>query len=146
MVRWTFKDGTVQEVKQEEHSVDIFSLLMLLSCKENAVLTATFCFTQSIYNYITYSTIDSNPAITYTSVISTIRCFEVTSGPSAGSTYVQWSAHFSSDADAGRLLVSIIFRMVVRANLAKSRKRKCFFVKKFIFANSKTPTKKNRRD
>lgn len=73
------------------------------------MLTATFCFTQSIYNYITYSTIDSNPAITYTSVISTIRCFEVTSGPSAGSTYVQWSAHFSSDADAGRLLVSIIF-------------------------------------
>ena len=31
MVKWTFKDGTVQEVKQEEHSVDIFSLLMLLS-------------------------------------------------------------------------------------------------------------------
>lgn len=109
MVKWTFKDGTVQEIKQEEHSVDIFSLLMLLSGKENAVLTATSCFTQSIYNYITYSIIDSNPAITYTSVISTIRCFQVTSGPSAGSTYVQWSAHFSSDADAGRLLVSIFF-------------------------------------
>lgn len=31
VVKWTFKDGTVQEVKQEEHSVDIFSLLMLLS-------------------------------------------------------------------------------------------------------------------
>ena len=31
MVKWTFKDGTVQEVKQEEHSVDIFPLLMLLS-------------------------------------------------------------------------------------------------------------------
>lgn len=28
MVKWTFKDGTVQEVKQEEHSVDIFSLLI----------------------------------------------------------------------------------------------------------------------
>lgn len=24
MVKWTFKDGTVQEVKQEEHSVDIY--------------------------------------------------------------------------------------------------------------------------
>lgn len=107
MVKWTFKDGTVQEVKQEEHSVDTFSLFILLSCRKSLVLTATSCFTQSIYNYITYSTIDSNPAITYTSVISTIRCFEVTSGPSADSTYVQWSAHFSSDADAGRLLVSI---------------------------------------
>lgn len=43
MVKWTFKDGTVQEVKQEEHSVDIFSLLfMLLSCRNSAVLTATF--------------------------------------------------------------------------------------------------------
>lgn len=43
VVKWTFKDGTVQEVKQEEHSVDIFSLLfMLLSCGNSAVLTATF--------------------------------------------------------------------------------------------------------
>lgn len=41
VVKWTFKDGTVQEVKQEEHSVDIFSLLMLLSCRKSAVLTAT---------------------------------------------------------------------------------------------------------
>lgn len=34
MVKWTFKDGTVQEVKQEEHSVDIFSLLMLLNVRK----------------------------------------------------------------------------------------------------------------
>jgi len=94
VVKWTFKDGTVQEVKQEEHS--------------------------SIYNYITYSIIDSNPAITYTSVISTIRCFEVTSGPSAGSTYVQWSAHFSSDADAGVIEDARYKRKEALADLANA--------------------------
>ncbi|KAM0806430.1 hypothetical protein BDR22DRAFT_896086 [Usnea florida] len=75
IVKWTFKDGTQQEVKQEEHS--------------------------SIDHFITYSVISSTPALTYSSVISTIRCYAVTTGPSEGSTYVQWSANFSSDADAG---------------------------------------------
>lgn len=56
---------------------------------------------QAIDHYITYSVIASTPALTYSSVISTIRCFPVTSGKAEGSTYVQWSAHFSSDADAG---------------------------------------------
>ncbi|MCJ1460367.1 hypothetical protein MMC28_010747 [Mycoblastus sanguinarius] len=74
IVKWTFKDGTVQDVKQEEHS--------------------------TIDHFITYSVISSTPAITYSSVISTIRCYAVTTGPNEGSTFVQWSAHFSSDADA----------------------------------------------
>ncbi|KAI9726467.1 MAG: hypothetical protein M1828_001289 [Chrysothrix sp. TS-e1954] len=75
VIRWTFKDGTVQDVKQEEHS--------------------------SLNHYITYSIITSQPALTYTSVLSTVRCYEVTSGPHAGGTFVQWSGNFSGDADAG---------------------------------------------
>jgi len=76
IIRWTFKDGTVQDVKQEEHS--------------------------TIHHYITYSVITSEPHLSYTSVLSTIRCFEITSGEHAGGTFVQWTGNFSSDADAGK--------------------------------------------
>ncbi|ROW01846.1 hypothetical protein VMCG_05504 [Cytospora schulzeri] len=72
--KWTFKDGTVYEVKQEEHS--------------------------SINHMITYSVITSSPEVTYSSVLSTIRCHAVTAGQHGGSTYVEWSANFSSDASA----------------------------------------------
>lgn len=58
---------------------------------------------QTLNHYITYSIISSEPALTFTSAVSTIRCFEVTSGPHAGGTFVQWSGNFSSDADAGTL-------------------------------------------
>ena len=56
---------------------------------------------QTIDHYITYSVISSEPALSYTSVLSTIRLYAVTSGANEGSTFVQWSANFSSDADAG---------------------------------------------
>ncbi|KAI4198558.1 MAG: hypothetical protein LQ350_005217 [Teloschistes chrysophthalmus] len=75
IVKWTFKDGTVLDVKLEEHS--------------------------SIDHFITYSVIDANPALSYSSVISTIRCYAVTTGEKEGSTFVTWSGNFSSDADAG---------------------------------------------
>ena len=75
VVKWTFKDGSVVEIKQEEHS--------------------------SINHYITYSVISAEPALSYTSVVSTIRLFSVTSGEQEGSTYVEWTGNFSSDADAG---------------------------------------------
>ncbi|MCJ1309629.1 hypothetical protein MMC25_003289 [Agyrium rufum] len=61
IVKWTFKDGTVLEVKQEEHS--------------------------TIDHYITYSIISAEPAMTYSSVISTVRCFPVTSGKDEGATF-----------------------------------------------------------
>ena len=76
IIRWTFKDGTTQDIKQEEHS--------------------------SINHYITFSVITSQPALTYTSVISTIRCWPVTSGTAAGGTFVEATGNFSSDADAGK--------------------------------------------
>lgn len=60
---------------------------------------------QTIDHFITYSVIASAPALTYSSVISTIHCYAVTTGPNEGSTFVQWSAHFSSDADAGNIYI-----------------------------------------
>ncbi|KAL2056638.1 hypothetical protein ABVK25_003032 [Lepraria finkii] len=92
IVKWTFKDGTEQEVKQEEHS--------------------------TIDHFITYSVISSSPALTYSSIISTIRCYAVTSGPNEGFTFVQWSAHFSSDADAGVIEDARFKRKEALADLA----------------------------
>lgn len=128
VVKWTFEDGTVLDVKLEEHSVGallsqiqstncqitrstrgllwIFLALLSLYLSSLCVLAhlpfplLTYHL-QAIDHYITYSVIASSPALTYSSVISTIRCYAVTSGENEGSTFVQWSAHFSSDADAG---------------------------------------------
>ncbi|KAK0509214.1 hypothetical protein JMJ35_008585 [Cladonia borealis] len=94
VVQWTFKDGTHQEVKQEEHS--------------------------AIDHFITYSVISSTPALTYSSVISTVRCYAVTTGPNEGSTFVQWSAHFSSDADAGVIEDARFKRKEALADLANA--------------------------
>lgn len=51
---------------------------------------------------ITYSVITSDPELTYSSVLDTIRCYPVSAGPHADSTFVEWSANFSSDANAGK--------------------------------------------
>lgn len=56
---------------------------------------------QTINHYITYSVISSQPALSYTSVLSTIRVYPVTSGDLEGSTFIEWTGSFSSDADAG---------------------------------------------
>ncbi|KAL9001871.1 MAG: hypothetical protein Q9188_005171 [Gyalolechia gomerana] len=126
VVQWTFKDGTVLDVKQEEHSVplpsSIYSYyfetfwgpLMQKGEKGDGLLI----FLQTIDHYITYSVIASTPALTYSSVISTLRCFAVTSGANEGSTFVQWSAHFSSDADAGVIEDARFKRKEALADLA----------------------------
>ncbi|KAI0388567.1 hypothetical protein F5Y17DRAFT_463589 [Xylariaceae sp. FL0594] len=98
IVRWTFKDGTVLEVKQEEHS--------------------------TINHYITYSVITAKPELTYTSVLATIRCYAVTSGELEGSTYVEWSGHFSTDADAGVIEDAKFKRRDALADLAKKAEQK----------------------
>jgi len=74
IVKWFFEDGSIWEIKQEAHS--------------------------TIDYYVTYSTISAHPAQSYSSVLSTIRLYPVTSGPLAKSTFVQWSATFSGDASA----------------------------------------------
>jgi len=94
IVKWTFKDGTVIEVKQEEHS--------------------------SINHYITYSVITAQPALTYTSVLSTIRCYAITSGDLEGSTFVEYTGNFSSDADAGVIQDAKFKRREALADLAKA--------------------------
>ncbi|KAF2862917.1 Bet v1-like protein [Piedraia hortae CBS 480.64] len=93
VVKWTFKDGTVLEVKQEEHS--------------------------SINHFVTYSIISSKPELSYSSVLSTIRCFPVTTGDLESSTFVQWTATFSSDADAGVIADARYKRSEALADLAK---------------------------
>ncbi|KAM5350020.1 hypothetical protein ACJ41O_006525 [Fusarium nematophilum] len=98
IVKWTFKDGTVLEVKQEEHS--------------------------TINHYITYSIISSQPALSYTSAISTIRLYPVTSGEHEGQTFVTWSGHFSSDADAGVIEDARFKRRDALADLAKAASKK----------------------
>ncbi|KAK3391282.1 hypothetical protein B0H63DRAFT_467670 [Podospora didyma] len=75
VVKWTFKDGSVIEVKQDEHS--------------------------NLDHFITFSIINAEPELSYSSVVNTIRCWPVTAGDCANSTFVQWTSKFSSDADIG---------------------------------------------
>ena len=73
------QDKTVFEFKQEEHS--------------------------SIHHYITYSIVTAEPALSFSSVYSTIRVYPVTSGPHEDKTFIEWSATFSGDADASAIQV-----------------------------------------
>ncbi|KAH9885519.1 hypothetical protein F4778DRAFT_760747 [Xylariomycetidae sp. FL2044] len=98
VVVWEFTDGTKLEVKQEEHS--------------------------TINHYITYSVITAKPELTYTSVLSTIRCYAVTSGELEGSTFVEWTGNFSSDADAGVIQDAKFKRRDALADLAKTALKK----------------------
>lgn len=94
VVKWTFKDGTQLEVKQEEHS--------------------------TINHYITYGVITAKPELSYTSVLSTIRLYSITSGDLEGSTFVEWTGNFSSDADAGVIQDAKFKRRDALADLAKT--------------------------
>lgn len=98
IVKWSFKDGTVLEVKQEEHS--------------------------TIDYYITYSVISSKPALSYTAVVSTVRCYPVTSGRHEGHTFVTWTGNFSSDADAGVIEDAKFKRREALADLAHAVSKK----------------------
>jgi len=73
-----------------------------MCCSWNANVCLDADIAQTINHYITYSVISASPELTYSSVVSTIRLFEVNSGELEGSTFVQWTGNFSSDADAGK--------------------------------------------
>lgn len=79
---------------------------------------------QSIDHYITYSVISSQPALSYTSVVSTIRLYPITSGKHEGHTYITWSGNFSSDADAGVIEDAKFKRREALADLAKAASKK----------------------
>ncbi|KAK4051617.1 hypothetical protein OIV83_002757 [Microbotryomycetes sp. JL201] len=91
---WTFQDGTKQQVKMEEHS--------------------------AIRHSITLSVVSSEPALTYSSVLSTITLWAVTTGEAENSTFVQFSGQFSSDADAGVIEDARFKRKEALADLAKA--------------------------
>ena len=80
----------------------MFPLSSFMECNDRHMYANTFSHSQTINHYITYSVISSEPALTYTSVVSTIRCYAITSGDLEGSTYVEYTGNFSSDADAGK--------------------------------------------
>ncbi|KAL6706054.1 hypothetical protein ACN47E_006156 [Coniothyrium glycines] len=98
IVKWTFKDGTELDVKQEEHS--------------------------SIDHFITYSVITSKPELKYSSVVSTIRVFPVTSGKHEGQTFVTWTGNFSSDADASVIQDAKYKRREALQDLAQAASKK----------------------
>jgi len=97
IIKWGFKDGTELEVKLEAHS--------------------------TIDHYITYSVITAKPQLSYSSVVSTIRLFPITSGHHEGQTFVQWTGNFSSDADAGVIEDAKFKRREALADLANAVKK-----------------------
>lgn len=96
VVRWKFQDGTEFDVKQEEHS--------------------------SLNHFITYSVFAANPALSYTSVTSTIRLYPITTGSNEGQTFVVWTANFSNDAGADVIEDARYKRQEALADLAKATK------------------------
>lgn len=54
---------------------------------------------QAINHSITYGIVTSSETLSYTSQLSKITCYSITSGKHTGSTFVTWSAEFSNDAD-----------------------------------------------
>ncbi|GAA5926507.1 uncharacterized protein JCM15063_000295 [Sporobolomyces koalae] len=88
---WKFKDGTSVQVKQEEHS--------------------------SLRHSITYSVITAEPALSFSSVLSTITLYSVTADDT---TFIEWSGVFSSDADASVVEDGKYKRKEALADLAKA--------------------------
>ncbi|GAA5834084.1 hypothetical protein JCM3766R1_004453 [Sporobolomyces carnicolor] len=88
---WKFKDGTQLDVKQEEHS--------------------------SIRHSVTYSVITSEPALSFSSVLSTITLHSVTTDDT---TFIEWTGVFSSDADASVIEDGKYKRREALADLAKA--------------------------
>lgn len=75
---------------------------------------------QSIDHFITYSVISAQPELAYSSVVSTIRAYPITSGKHEGTTFVTWTGNFSSDADAAVIQDAKFKRRDALADLAKA--------------------------
>jgi len=97
IVRWTFKDGTKLDVKQEEHS--------------------------TIDHSITYGIVSSSETLSYTSQLSKITCSRVTSGQHKDATFVRWTAEFSNDAGADVVEDAKYKREEALADLEKAAKK-----------------------
>ncbi|KAL5905928.1 hypothetical protein ACKVV7_010321 [Pyricularia oryzae] len=74
VIRWTFDDGTVLDVREEEYS--------------------------NIKNYMSFHIVQCQPyGLPYTGVLTTIRLYPITSRAAEGGTFVQWSGHYTADAN-----------------------------------------------
>ncbi|TLS21013.1 uncharacterized protein PpBr36_10741 [Pyricularia pennisetigena] len=74
IIRWTFDDGTVLDVKEEEYS--------------------------NLKNCMSFHIVQCRPwGLPYTNVLSTIRLYPITSRAAEGGTFVQWSGQYTADAD-----------------------------------------------
>ena len=103
----------------------MFPLSLCMRCNDRHMYANTFSHSQTINHYITYSVISSEPALTYTSVVSTIRCYAITSGDLEGSTYVEYTGNFSSDADAGKSCIFRITRLIGTTILTPHLPHRC---------------------
>ncbi|SPJ85367.1 uncharacterized protein FTOL_11148 [Fusarium torulosum] len=75
IIRWTFEDGTVLDVVEEEYS--------------------------TVKYYMSFNILKCEPwGLPYASVLSTIQLYPITSRSAQGATFVQWSGHYSADATA----------------------------------------------
>ncbi|KAL4928008.1 uncharacterized protein BDV17DRAFT_292028 [Aspergillus undulatus] len=93
-IKWTFADGTVLHVKEEEFS--------------------------TVKHIISFHILKCEPwGLPYTSVLSTIRLFPITSRHAAGGTFVEWSGHYSADASAEVVQDGHVKRREALADLAK---------------------------
>ncbi|TLD18169.1 hypothetical protein PspLS_10355 [Pyricularia sp. CBS 133598] len=73
IIRWTFDDGTVLDVREEEYS--------------------------NITNCMSFYIVQCQPwGLPYTNVLTTIRLYPITSRAAEGGTFVQWSGHYTADA------------------------------------------------
>ncbi|KAL4965790.1 uncharacterized protein BDV14DRAFT_199564 [Aspergillus stella-maris] len=99
VVKWTFADGTVLLVREEEYS--------------------------TVKHLISFHILKCEPwGLPYTSVLSTIRLYSITSRDAAGGTFVEWSGHYSADASAEVVQDGHIKRREALADLAKAAEEK----------------------
>ena len=68
---------------------------------------------QNLDHFITYSVINAEPDLSYSSVVSTIRCWPVTSGEFEDSTFIRWTSKFASDADLGKWCHGVLVEAMV---------------------------------
>ncbi|KAL4935590.1 hypothetical protein BDV06DRAFT_228691 [Aspergillus oleicola] len=95
VVKWTFEDGTVLIVREEEFS--------------------------TVKHLVSFHILKCEPwGLPYTSVLSTIRMYPITSRDAAGGTFVEWSGHYSADASAEVVQDGHIKRREALVDLAKA--------------------------
>ncbi|KAI1135163.1 hypothetical protein F5Y05DRAFT_395791 [Hypoxylon sp. FL0543] len=95
IVRWTFNEGYTLDVREEEYS--------------------------TIKHCMSFNIVKCEPwGLPYTSVLSTIRLYPITSRAAEGGTFVQWSGHYSADASADVVKDGHIKRREALADLAKA--------------------------